>query len=225
MVKLKEPDIRGDAVLAKPKATSMKREGKMLRSQQKDATHEQILEAATALLAEQGYAALRVASVAKRAGVSLGGQLHHFPSKDSLVVAVLERVSAHVMTLAMQEAARATMDDDPLTPISRSAERFYSAPEFLIYLDIFLSVRRQTPIGDTAVRLLTSQRAATEAVWIPHLTSRGIDVTNATLIVRSLWGLSRGLAISSMDFDKSCHQETLDLVLSSLKMRHFDARD
>jgi len=189
-----------------------------LRSEQKDATREQILEAATRLLAEHGYAALRVAAVATEAGVSLGGQLHHFPSKESLVIAVLERLSARVLDLAVQEAARASDEDDCLAPISKSAERFYAAPEFLIYLDIFLSVRRHTLVGDTAARLLLSQRAATEALWLPHLTGRGISEEEALLIVRSLWALSRGLAISSAgEQRKSNDQATIDFAIKALR--------
>ncbi|HSV83091.1 MAG TPA: TetR/AcrR family transcriptional regulator [Ramlibacter sp.] len=196
----------------------MARNAKTPRSEQKDATRDQILEAATKLLAEHGYAALRVAAVANEAGVSLGGQLHHFPSKDSLVVAVLERLSARVLELAVQEAARIAADDDIFLAISRSAERLYAAPEFLIYLDIFLSVRRHTLVGDTAIRLLVSQRAATEALWLPHLTQRGIPDEEAILIIRALWGLSRGLAISSAgEQGKSGNQATIDFVIHALR--------
>ncbi len=194
------------------------------RSEQKDATREQILEAATKLLAEHGYAALRVAAVAKEAGVSLGGQLHHFPSKESLVIAVVERLSARVMDLAVQEAARANTDDD-LAPISKSAERFYAAPEFLIYLDIFLSVRRHSLIGEMATKLLLSQRAATEALWTPHLTDRGVGADDAVLIVRSLWALSRGLAVSSAgDQGKAGNRAALDFVIEALRRTYLDGR-
>lgn len=203
----------------------MDRKVRTQRSDQKDATREQILESATKLLAEHGYAALRVAAVAKEAGVSLGGQLHHFPSKESLVIAVLERLSSRVLDMAVQEAARANTDDDSLVPISKSAERFYAAPEFLIYLDIFLSVRRHTLVGDTAARLLMSQRAATEALWLPHLTSRGISDKNALLIVRSLWALSRGLAISSAgDESGSGHQAANDFVIEALRRTYLRSR-
>lgn len=131
-------------------------------------TREHILVAATKLLGQNGYAALRVAAVAKEAGVSLGGFLHHFPSKESLVVAVLEQLSAKVMHLVELDAAQDKHEvDDILLLIAKSAQRFYGSPEFLIYLDIFLSVRHHTLVGDTAIALTTSQRSATEALWLP----------------------------------------------------------
>jgi len=189
---------------------------------QKDATREQILEAATKLLGAHGYAALRVASVAKEAGVSLGGHLHHFPSKEALVVAVLECLAARVLDVARREAGRAAKDEDILVTIARSAERFYAASEFLIYLDILLSVRRNTLVGDTAIRLLVSQRTATEAMWLSHLTVRGIGKDDAVLIVRSLWRLSRGLAISSAgDRVRSANRATVDFIIAALRRTHF----
>ena len=189
------------------------------RSEQKEATREQILVAATKLLARQGYAALRVAAVAKEAGVSLGGQLHHFPSKESLVIAVLERLSARALDLAARDAAHDTPGEDILQVIAESAHRFYATPEFLIYLDIFLSVRRHTLVGDTAITLLTSQRAATEALWLPHLTARGIGAEQTILIIRALWGLARGLAISSVrEVDRhGGNQATVNFVIEGLR--------
>ena len=189
------------------------------RSEQKEATREQILVAATKLLARQGYAALRVAAVAKEAGVSLGGQLHHFPNKESLVIAVLERLSARALDLAARDASRGVTSEDILRLIADSAHRFYATPEFLIYLDIFLSVRRHTLVGDTATSLLLSQRTATEALWVPHLTARRLGPDEAILIIRTLWGLARGLAISSVREPErqSSNQATVNFVINSLQ--------
>jgi AcrR family transcriptional regulator len=195
---------------------------KTLRSEQKQASRENILDAATKLLAEHGYAALRVAAVAQAAGVSLGGHLHHFPSKDSLIVAVLERLSTRAMLQAMEEAASASRDVDPLRTIAKSASRFYAAPEFLIYLDIFLSVRRHTMVGDTAIRLLRSSRAQTEGLWLPLLSSRGYADADALLIVRTLWGVSRGLAISASTEQRQAeNQATIDFVIEALRRSGF----
>lgn len=52
---------------------------------------EQLLSAATALIAERGYWALSMQDVADSCDLSLTGLLHHFPSKDQLLVAVLNR--------------------------------------------------------------------------------------------------------------------------------------
>ena len=54
------------------------------------ARREQVLAAATALISERGYWGLSVQEVADACHFSLPGLLHHFSSKDQLLVAVLE---------------------------------------------------------------------------------------------------------------------------------------
>jgi AcrR family transcriptional regulator len=51
---------------------------------------EQLLDAATALIAERGYWGLSLQDVADACGITLPGVLHHFGTKDGLLVAVLE---------------------------------------------------------------------------------------------------------------------------------------
>jgi AcrR family transcriptional regulator len=55
---------------------------------------DRILDAFEELLAEQSERAATLDAVAARAGVSKGGLLYHFASKDALVDGVLERFSA-----------------------------------------------------------------------------------------------------------------------------------
>jgi AcrR family transcriptional regulator len=50
-----------------------------------------ILAAAEQLFAESGYRGASLANIAERAGVTQSGLLHHFNSKDELLVAVLEQ--------------------------------------------------------------------------------------------------------------------------------------
>jgi AcrR family transcriptional regulator len=57
------------------------------------AARETILEAATAQLAEGGYASASVVGVARRAGVATGSVYRHFPSKGDLFAEVFRRCS------------------------------------------------------------------------------------------------------------------------------------
>ncbi|MEU5877940.1 TetR/AcrR family transcriptional regulator [Spirillospora sp. NPDC047279] len=51
-----------------------------------------LLDAAETVLSEHGTQALTLAAVADRAGVSKGGLLYHFPTKEALVKALVTRV-------------------------------------------------------------------------------------------------------------------------------------
>lgn len=58
------------------------------RKKQPDLVRHQLLDVAARLCIEQGMHALTLDAVAKSAGVSKGGLLHHFPSKQALLDAL-----------------------------------------------------------------------------------------------------------------------------------------
>ena len=57
------------------------------------AMRRRLLEATVECLVELGWAGTTTTVVSERAGVSRGAQLHHFPSKQELVVAAVEHLS------------------------------------------------------------------------------------------------------------------------------------
>lgn len=51
-----------------------------------------LLEATLELIAEEGWANASTQKICKRAGVSRGAQTHHFPTKDSLLIAAVREI-------------------------------------------------------------------------------------------------------------------------------------
>ncbi len=122
-----------------------------------------ILDVAERLLARHGWRNTSLAQIAKEAGVSPAGLLHHFESKEQLLNAVLD--------------ARDTDDDihadrsgDLVTEICRVAERFHRAPELVGTFTVLLieNIAPDAPLHD---RLLTRQREA--ALIVAGLIERG----------------------------------------------------
>jgi AcrR family transcriptional regulator len=74
-------------------------------------TKEAILEAAENLLIEKGFQALTLDDIAERASVSKGGLLHHYPSKQSLILGLAE----HMIVLHEQEI-NANLKEDSERP-------------------------------------------------------------------------------------------------------------
>ncbi|WP_307082839.1 TetR/AcrR family transcriptional regulator [Arthrobacter agilis] len=77
----------------------------------------EVLDVAARLLSERGYWAVSVQDVAQAAGMTKTGLLHHFPTKESLLVALLEErdrsqideAEAHIAELD-KEGGRAFLD-------------------------------------------------------------------------------------------------------------------
>lgn len=71
-------------------------------------TREKICEAAIRTASRDGLLAMTLDNVAREAGVSKGGVMYHFPSKEELVRGMLEYFGAKVELMILQRIA-----DDP----------------------------------------------------------------------------------------------------------------
>jgi len=74
------------------------------------ATQTMILEAANKVVLEKGVGALTLDAVALEAGVSKGGLLYHFPSKNKLIEGMIERLVAEFDSALEVELAKSNGD-------------------------------------------------------------------------------------------------------------------
>ncbi|MDR3663893.1 MAG: helix-turn-helix domain containing protein [Mycobacterium sp.] len=117
---------------------------------------QRILEIAERLLARYGWRNTSLAQIAREAGVSPAGLLHHFESKEALLDAVLDARDA-------DDNAHADLSGDLAHEIGRVAERFVRAPELVGTFSVLLieNIASDAPLHD---RLLNRQRTATTIV-------------------------------------------------------------
>jgi AcrR family transcriptional regulator len=93
------------------------------RTQQRKA---QVIRAAIRFFGQDGYHGARLADIAKAAGVSEPGLLHHFPSKAHLLMEVLaerDRIDRERFDLPLHDGTKA-----PLAPLQELAEYNQSVP-------------------------------------------------------------------------------------------------
>nr|MBA2293902.1 TetR/AcrR family transcriptional regulator [Actinomycetota bacterium] len=97
------------------------------------ATRERILDEAQRLVLERGFSATTVDAVLAAAGTSKGAFFHHFPSKDQLGHALVERYAQ--ADLAYQEqfmAAAEAASDDPAEQLVTFVSLFEEAADELV---------------------------------------------------------------------------------------------
>lgn len=75
---------------------------------QSETTRERILEAAEDAFGEQGYHETLVDDIAGRTSLSKGGFYFHFPSKEDLFFAVIDRLAARLTGRAKEASAKCT---------------------------------------------------------------------------------------------------------------------
>jgi AcrR family transcriptional regulator len=117
---------------------------------------QRILAVAERLLARHGWRNTSLAHIAKEAGVTSAGLLHHFESKEQLLNAVLDARDA-------DDDAHADRSGDLIAEIARVAERFDRAPELMGTFSVLLveNILPDAPLHD---RMLTRYRDAVKIV-------------------------------------------------------------
>jgi AcrR family transcriptional regulator len=115
-----------------------------------------ILAVAERLLARNGWRNTSLAQIAKAAGVTPAGLLHHFESKEQLLNAVLDARD-------FDDDTHADRSGDLIEQITRVAERFERAPELVGTFTVLLveNIAPDAPLHD---RLVKRQQAAIDIV-------------------------------------------------------------
>jgi AcrR family transcriptional regulator len=139
--------------------------GQLVRRTQAErsaAMRTRLLDATVECLVSYGYAGTTTPRVAELAGVTRGAQIHHFRSKEDLVVAAIEHLAQQRAQAAVRELGRVQASPDPVATI----------------LD-FLWEAHQGPMFTAAVELWVAAR--TDSVLAQHI-ERVEPVVNSTLI-------------------------------------------
>jgi len=177
------------ATIAGPKPT------RRTQAERTEETRGRILDAAVVLLGERGYAGLRTADVAAAAGLSKGAQTHHFPSKDDLVVAVVEHVFRRAGELARTRAHRAGTVDAAIKALMADAQEFFFSELFLIALDLAIQGRLKDTPDESVAQLSAATRLPVEAHWRDALVQSGVPENAADDLLWLSLSIVRGLAI------------------------------
>ncbi|MBO2463071.1 TetR/AcrR family transcriptional regulator [Actinomadura violacea] len=127
-----------------------------------DARRERILHIATQEFAEHGYRGTSLARVAERAGLSQPGLLHHFRTKEQLLVAVLELRDRRDMERYF-DGGDASGGLDLLAALVRVVEHNSRTPELV---RLFVVLTSEAVTADHPARDWARARYARLRAWV-----------------------------------------------------------
>ena len=168
------------------------------QDERSEETRERLLAGAFKILTKKGYAGFRIADVSDISGVSRGGLIHHYPSKEALVAGVLEYIFERLQQSAVKQIGAATDMTSALESVIESARRFFFSSEFPIYLDLFLAARGGGPLLRTARTLARRQRKWIQDFWAASLEASGLERSTSQDVVALIWSTLRGLAVTAI---------------------------
>jgi AcrR family transcriptional regulator len=104
-------------------------------------TRTRLLEATLRCLDELGYARTSTPEIARRAGVSRGAQLHHFPTKAELVTSAVEHLFRRRHEEFLAAFAAVPPGEDPLAAAIDILWGMVSGPSFHAWVEIAVAAR------------------------------------------------------------------------------------
>ena len=168
-----------------------------------------LMEATVDSLVELGWAGTTTTVVSRRAGVSRGAQLHHFPSKQDLVVAAVE----HLTQRRRDELAQA-VGELPETGRTRAVLEVlaaqFTAPVFFAALELWVAARSDAELRASVAPLERRVGRETHSYAVALL---GVDESRGSnrQLVQATLDLLRGLGLAaSLSDDRTRRAAVLD---------------
>lgn len=204
---------------ARPARHSAEVARRRTQAERSEETRTRILKAAANLIRKRGYARFRTAEVAEEAGLSRGAQLHHFPTKDSLVVATLEYVFEQAQVLSRRRASAVNRPRDLIEAVIEDAREFFFSEHFMVAIDIVLSTSTDQSVRKQILDISRKARRPVETAWTGALAASGVPAQLASDIVALTLSLVRGMALRTLwDNDPKWFDELFSLWRQMIKV-------
>ncbi len=172
------------------------------------AMRQRLLEATVDCLVEHGWSGTSTTLVSQRAGVSRGAQLHHFPTKNDLVVAAVEHLS-ELRGEELREAARQLPSGKRRTrAVLEMLADHFTSPVFTAALELWVAARTDESLHGAVVPL--EQRVGREAHLIA-VDALGVDESRPRVreLVQATLDLVRGLGLANTITDDHARRQRI----------------
>ena len=111
------------------------------QAQRTAAMRTRLLDATIECLVTYGYAGTTTPRVAQLAGVTRGAQIHHFRSKEDLVVAAIEHLAQQRAQGAIREFGRVQASSDPVSTVLEFLWEAHQGPMFVATVELWVAAR------------------------------------------------------------------------------------
>ncbi len=106
-----------------------------------------LLDATIECLVRYGYAGTTTPRVAELAGVTRGAQVHHFRSKNDLVIAALQHLAAKRAAAVVGRVSDLTTATDPIGTVLDMLWEIHQGPMFIATVELWVAGRTDPALG------------------------------------------------------------------------------
>ncbi|WP_173058690.1 TetR/AcrR family transcriptional regulator [Phytohabitans houttuyneae] len=180
----------------------------MPQQERSRATQARLLEATVDCLVERGWSGTTTTVVASMAGVSRGAQLHHYPTKASLVMAAVEHLAERRAEEIRNEAASLPPGPQRLDGVVDMLAAAFTGPLYVAALEVWIAARTDAELRAALVPLEARvgremHRLTVELLGADERTPGVREAVQATL------DLLRGLGVANLLSDDTARRAAL----------------
>ncbi|MDQ7906911.1 TetR/AcrR family transcriptional regulator [Phytohabitans sp. ZYX-F-186] len=180
----------------------------MPQQERSRATQARLLEATVECLVERGWSGTTTTVVASMAGVSRGAQLHHYPTKASLVMAAVEHLAERRAEEIRKEAAALPPGPRRLDGVVDMLASAFTGPLYVAALEVWVAARTDAELRAALVPLEARvgremHRLTVELLGADERTPGVREAVQATL------DLLRGLGVANLLSDDTTRRTAL----------------
>lgn len=129
------------------------------------ATRAALLDAAIECLVDRGYAATTTIETARRAGVSRGAQLHHFPTKAQLLATAVEHLFDRRRSEFLEASAAIDAQTDRLDAAIDLLWSMFQGPVFVAWTELWVAARTDPELAATVIAVERRFTAETRTMF------------------------------------------------------------
>ncbi len=175
-------------------------------------TRGQILDAAITALTEHGYAGATTLRIQDLAGVSRGRLLHHFPSRDALLVAAVQHLAREQMHSAVAEREWPRSTVERIDAAVETMWLAYRQPFFWAATELWLASRTHPELREALLpaerELGAFVRDVTDRFFGPDLAEKPGFAELREVLNTSMRGVALTYAFQPRDADTDPHLAT-----------------
>nr|WP_308259386.1 helix-turn-helix domain-containing protein [Pseudonocardia sp. H11422] len=171
-------------------------------------TRARLMEATVAALVEHGWAGTTTTAVARRAGVSRGAQLHHYPTRAELVIAAVQHIGAARIAEIREQAASLPTGPGRTEAVLDMLARLCTGPLFHAALELWTAARTDPEVRAAVVPLEAVIGRESHRLTVELL---GADESRPGVreAIQQTLGLIRGLGLADLLTDDGPRRRAL----------------
>ena len=134
-------------------------------------TRARLLDATIDCLVQYGYNGTTTPRVAEMAGVTRGAQVHHFGSKNDLVIAALQHLAAKRAAAVVVNVGELTATADPVGKLLDLLWEVHEGPLFIAAVELWVAGRTDPALGAEVAKfesIVASNLMAAVGQYVPE---------------------------------------------------------